>query len=148
MSPLSRRFLATAALFLAAGLVLGFWMLVRRELLGVWPGPHLVSAHAHLVLVGTVMETILGVAIWLFPRPAQGDTRHRPWLAEAAWWLITSGTLIRAVSESVRAWDDARLLRWAVVIGGALQLLGLVAGITYLRPRIRSVGAGLRAIAG
>ena len=124
---------------------MGFWMLVRRELLGVWPLPHLVSAHAHLVLVGTVMGTILGVAIWLFPRPAQGDTRHRPWLAEAAWWLITTGTVLRAIAETARAWDNALLLRWAVVIGGGLQLLGLVAGIGYLRPRIRSVGAGLRA---
>lgn len=130
------------------GLAMGFWMLVRRELLGIWPLPHLVSAHAHLVLVGTVMETILGVAIWLFPRPAQGDARHRPWLAEAAWWLITVGTLLRAIAETVRAWDNALLLRWAVVMGGALQLLGLAAGIMYLRPRIRSVGAGLRANAG
>ena len=127
---------------------MGFWMLVRRELLGVWPLPHLVSAHAHLMLVGTVMETIIGVAIWLFPRPAQGDTRHRPWLAEGAWWLITAGTLLRALSETARAWDNSAILRWAVVIGGALQLIGLLAGITYLRPRIRSVGAGLRAIAG
>jgi heme/copper-type cytochrome/quinol oxidase subunit 1 len=147
MSPLSRRFLATAAFFLATGLAMGFWMLVRRELLGVWPAPHLVSAHAHLVLVGAVMETILGVAIWLFPRPARGDTRYRPWLAEAAWWLITSGTVLRAVSESARAWSTAMPLRWLVVIGGGLQLLGLLAGITYLRPRIRGVGAGLRAIA-
>jgi hypothetical protein len=148
VSPLSRRFLFTAALFLVSGLALGFWMLVRRELLGVWPAPHLVSAHAHLVLVGTVMETILGVAIWLFPRPAQGDLRHRPWLAELAWWLITAGTLLRAVTEASRAWSDAMPLRWAVVIGGGFQLLGLAAGVTYLRPRIRSVGAGLRATAG
>jgi cbb3-type cytochrome oxidase subunit 1 len=130
------------------GLAMGFWMLVQRELLGIWPLPHLVSAHAHLVLVGSVMEIILGVAIWLFPRPAQGDARHRPWLAEAAWWLITVGTLLRAIAETVRAWDNTLLLRWAVVIGGALQLLGLAAGIMYLRPRIRSVGAGLRANAG
>jgi hypothetical protein len=148
MSALSRRFLATAAGFLLAGLALGFWLLIRRELLGVWPAPHLVSAHAHLVLVGTVMETILGVAIWLFPRPAQGDPRHRPWLAEAAWWLMTSGTLLRATTEAARAWSDAVPLRWAVVIGGGLQLLGLAAGVTYLRPRIRSAGAGLRATAG
>ncbi len=31
---------------------MGFWMLVRRELLGVWPLPHLVSAHATWCLSG------------------------------------------------------------------------------------------------
>lgn len=144
MSPLSRRFLGTAAFFLVSGLLLGFWMLVRRELLGIWPAPHLVSAHAHLVLVGAVMETILGVAIWLFPRPARDDARYRPWLAEAAWSLVTVGTLVRALTEASRAWSDAALLRWGVVVGGALQLLGLLAGLGYLRPRIRSAGAGLR----
>ncbi len=144
MSPLSRRFLATAAFFLVSGLGLGFWMLVRRELFGIWPAPHLVSAHAHLVLVGAVMETILGVAIWLFPRPARDDSRYRPWLAEAAWWLISGGTVLRAVTEASRAWSDSTALRWCVVIGGGMQLLGLAAGVIYLRPRIRSAGAGLR----
>ncbi len=147
MSPLSRRFLATAATFLFAGLALGFWLLVRRELAGVWPAPHLVSAHVHLLLVGVVMETILGVAIWLFPRPAREDRRYRPWLAEVAWWCITSGTLLRAMTELARAWNDTPLLRWGVVAGGALQLVGLLTALLYLRPRIRAAGAGLRATA-
>ena len=48
---------------LGVGLVaLGVYMLVRRELFGVWPHPYLVSAHAHAVLVGFVMKKSKGRA--------------------------------------------------------------------------------------
>ena len=86
MYTLVRRFIKTGILFLFAGLILGAWMLVRRELLGVWPHPYLVSAHAHAVLVGFVMFMILGVALWLFPRAEKDDQRYRPERIEAAYW--------------------------------------------------------------
>jgi hypothetical protein len=72
---LVRRFIKTGITFLFLGLLLGGWMLVRRELLGIWPNPYLVSAHAHLVLVGFVRFLILGVARWLVPRAPKDDTR-------------------------------------------------------------------------
>ena len=77
-----RRFIKTAIGFLAAGVALGVYMLIRRELFGVWPDPYLVSAHAHAVLVGFVMFLILGVALWLFPRAEKGDERYRQFLQE------------------------------------------------------------------
>ena len=92
MHSLVRRYLKTAIAFLAVGLVLGGWMLVRRELAGRFPSPYVVSAHTHAILVGFVMLMILGVALWLFPRPEKGDARYRPRAAEAAYWLVTLGT--------------------------------------------------------
>ena len=50
MYTLVRRFIKTGLGFLAAGVALGVWMLVRRELFGIAPNPDLVSAHAHAVL--------------------------------------------------------------------------------------------------
>ena len=64
-----RRFIKTAILFLFVGLAYGGTLLYRREILGRWPSPHQVSAHAHIVGIGFVMFLILGVALWLFPRP-------------------------------------------------------------------------------
>jgi hypothetical protein len=58
MHTLVRRFIKTGIGFLAAGLVLGLWMPVRRELAGVWPHPYLVSAHARAVLAGFGMFLI------------------------------------------------------------------------------------------
>lgn len=91
MYTLVRRFIKTGVAFLFLGIALGLWMLVRRELFGVWPDPYLVSAHAHLVLVGFVVFLILGVALWMFPRAAKDDKRYRPILVEAAYWLLLVG---------------------------------------------------------
>ena len=100
MYSLVRRFIKTAVAFLAVGLALGTWMLVRRELYGVHPSPYETSAHTHVIFVGFVMMMILGVALWLFPRPEKGDTRYDPRAAELAYWLVTVGTGGRSTSGS------------------------------------------------
>jgi hypothetical protein len=64
--------------FLVAGLLIGGYLLVRRELAGLHATPYEISAHTHLILVGFVMMMILGVALWLFPRPAKEDATYSP----------------------------------------------------------------------
>ena len=82
MPPLVRRFLKTAIGFLILGVALGVYMLARRELAGVWPTPWWRSAHTHAILVGLVMMMIMGVALWMFPRPARTTPSSiRGWLA-------------------------------------------------------------------
>ncbi|HEX7049534.1 MAG TPA: hypothetical protein VF188_04925 [Longimicrobiales bacterium] len=144
MYTLVRRFIKTGIGFLVAGLVVGVYMLVRRELWGDWPHPYLVSAHAHAVLVGFVMFLILGVALWLFPRAEKGDTRYRPERIAAAYWILAPATALRFVCELARAWSDARWLGWAVVLGGAGQAAGLVLYFWTMWTRIRPVGSHLR----
>ena len=68
MHSLVRRFLKTGIAFLGAGLLLGAWMLVRRELWDIYPTTYLMSAHTHAILVGFVMMMILGVALWMTTR--------------------------------------------------------------------------------
>ena len=137
MPPLVRRFLKTAVAFLVLGLVLGVVMLARRELLGLWPTPWWVSAHAHAILVGFVMMMILGVALWMFPRPAREDQRFDPRYAEAAYWLLALGTAARVGGELVRPATAGLLLRWVIVLGGTAQALGLMAFFYTMWSRIR-----------
>ena len=144
MYTLVRRFIKTGVVFLFSGLLLGGWLLVRRELFGVWPHPHLVSAHAHAVLVGFVMFLIFGVALWLFPRAARDDERYTPGRAAAAYWILALSTGSRFVAEASRAWSDAALLRWVVVIGGLGQILGVAVYFWTMWSRIRPVGSALR----
>ena len=112
MHSLVRRYIKTAVAFLIVGLLLGGWMLVRRELSGAFAGAYEVSAHTHAILVGFVMMMILGVALWLFPRPDKADIRYRPALAEAAYWMLTVGTAGRVVGELARPYSAAAWLRW------------------------------------
>lgn len=144
MYTLVRRFIKTGIGFLFAGLGLGAWMLVRREILGIWPHPHLVSAHAHAVFVGFVMFLILGVALWLFPRAAKDDERYSPARAEAAYWVLAIATATRFVSEAARAGSEHAALRWLVVVGGLGQVLGLALYFWTMWTRIRPVGSHLR----
>jgi heme/copper-type cytochrome/quinol oxidase subunit 1 len=144
MFTLVRRFIKTGIGFLFAGLALGAVLLVRRELFGLWPHQHLVSAHTHAVFVGFVMFLICGVALWLFPRAPKDDTGYRPERVAASYWILTVATASRFTAEAARAWSDAPALRYVVVAGGLAQVLGLAVYFRAMWSRIRPVGSHLR----
>lgn len=144
MTALVRRFIKTGIGFLVIGLLLGLFMLVRRELYAAWPGTYLVSAHTHAVFVGFVMFMILGVALWLFPKPLAGDPRYRTSFIAVAYWLLLGGTLLRMVAELARAWSDLSLLAWPVLLGGIAQVAGLLLYVWTMWYRIRPSARRLR----
>lgn len=144
MHSLVRRYIKTAIGFLAAGLAIGGWLIVRRDLRNHPPTEYDVSAHTHAIFVGFVMMMILGVALWLFPRPGKTDTRYRPALAELAYWLLTVGTGARILGELLRSGIDAAWLRWTVVLSGFAQIAGLAVFFYTMWSRIRGVGSQAR----
>ncbi len=144
MHSLVRRYIKTAIGFLAAGLAIGGWLIVRRDLLRHPPTEYEVSAHTHAIFVGFIMMMILGVALWLFPRPGKTDTRYRPALAELAYWLLTIGTAGRVLGELLRNSIDAAWLRWTVVLCGIAQIAGIAVFFYTMWSRIRGVGSQAR----
>jgi cbb3-type cytochrome oxidase subunit 1 len=148
VTSLVRRYLKTAIGFLVLGLALGAWMMAGRELGGRAPATYIVSAHTHAILVGFVMMMILGVALWMFPRPSRGDLRYRPAMAEAAYWLIAIGTLVRVIGELTRTHSDALWLRGGVLTAGLMQVAGLLVFFATMWARIRPTGSQSREAAG
>lgn len=148
MHSLVRRYIKTAIGFLMAGLAIGAWMIVQREIRQQYPGPYEVSAHTHAIFVGFVMMMIMGVALWLFPRPERTDTRYRPALAGAAYWCVTVGTGARVVGELLRVSVSGTWLRWSVVASGFLQIVGIALFFATMWSRIRAVGSQAREAAG
>lgn len=144
MYTLVRRFIKTGIAFLAAGLMIGTYMIVGRELLGRHPSPWIASAHAHAILGGFVMLMIMGVALWLFPRPDRSDEHYRPRVAELAYWIVTLATVARVGGELLRPQVDALWLRWVVVLGGAGQAAGILLFFYTIWSRIRPVGSQVR----
>jgi heme/copper-type cytochrome/quinol oxidase subunit 1 len=142
--PLVRRYLKTGIAFLGLGLVLGGWMMIEREIAGRFPSPYLSSAHTHAILVGFVMMMILGVALWLFPRPEKSDERYDPRTAAIAYWILTIGTASRVAGEVLRIWIDVLPLRWAVVAAGLAQIFGIGLFFYTMWSRIRPVGSQAR----
>jgi heme/copper-type cytochrome/quinol oxidase subunit 1 len=139
-----RRFIKTGIGFLAIGVALGLYIIARREVAGSWPHPYLVSAHTHALMIGFVMFLILGVALWLFPRAEKGDTRYRPEIVTAAYWILTGSTAGRIAGEIARASYDHVWLRWAVLLTGLGQAIGFGFYFWTMWSRIRSVGSHLR----
>src|ERR1035437_6511249 len=75
-----RYFIKTSIIFLITGLLTGLYMSVSQNLFGKSYSMELVSAHTHIILFGTVMMMIMGVALWFFPRPEKEDTKYKPGL--------------------------------------------------------------------
>jgi heme/copper-type cytochrome/quinol oxidase subunit 1 len=144
MYSLVRRYLKTGILFLGVGLVLGGWMIVRRELYDISPSLYLVSAHTHAILVGFIVMMILGVALWLFPRPDKTDVRYEPRMAEIAYWLLTIGTATRLVTEILRDNSSSNILRWLVVLSSFAQIAGIGLFFYTMWSRIRPAGSQKR----
>ena len=141
MYTLVRRYIKTAIAFLFTGLLIGGWMMVRRELLLVHPSAFVVSAHTHAIAVGFVMMMILGVALWMFPRPDKADTRYRASHVEAAYWILTVSTATRVVAELARTVDVSMVTRWVVLLSALGQIAGLALFFNAMWSRIRPVGS-------
>jgi len=137
MTPLVRRYVKTSLVFLLAGLLLGGYVIVAEFIGGAYPARILVTAHAHLVLVGFVLMMVMGVATWMFPRPARDDSRYRPGLAEAVYWVLTAATALRAAAEIGLAATAAPGLRPLVAVGGLGQVAGTVLFVLNIWWRVR-----------
>ena len=107
MPPLIRRYIKTSFAFLIAGVLLGSYVSVSQFFFGTYPPRLLVTAHVHLLLVGFMLMVVMGVATWMFPRPARDDSRYRPELAEAVYWLMTGATCVRASAEMLASYVDS-----------------------------------------
>ena len=137
MLPLVRRYIKTSFVFLALGLLLGGWMSVSEFVLGAYPPRLYLTAHAHLLLVGFMLMMVMGVATWMFPRPARDDTRYRPELAEAVYWVMTMATALRAGAEIAVALAGTLGLRWLIALGGIGQLAGALLFVLNMWWRVR-----------
>ncbi|MEO7085961.1 MAG: cbb3-type cytochrome c oxidase subunit I [Gemmatimonadaceae bacterium] len=144
MHSLVRRYIKTAIAFLFVGLTIGGWMILRREMWQRYASPYEVSAHTHAIFVGFVMMMILGVALWLFPRPEKGDSRYRPALANAAYWLLTTGTAARVAGELLRQVSSTLWLRVGIVASGIVQIAALALFFFTMWSRIRGAGSQTR----
>ena len=144
MTPLVRRYIKTSFVFLLSGLGLGGWIVVSEFLGGRFPPRLFITAHVHLLLVGFMLMMVMGVATWMFPRPARDDTSYKPGLAEAVYWLMTIATALRASGELAAALWPAAPVRIAIVAGGLGQLAGTLLFVVNMWRRVRMPPAALQ----
>jgi len=124
VTPLVRRYIKTSFVFLLWGLLLGGWIIVAEFVAGRYPPRLFITAHVHLLLVGFMLMMVMGVATWMFPRPARDDTAYRPLLAEAVYWVMTLATGLRGLAEMLEGLFPSGSLRLLIAVGGLGQVLG------------------------
>ncbi len=134
---LIRRYIKTSFVFLIAGVLLGSYASVDQFLLGRYPRRLVITAHVHLLLIGFMLMIVMGVATWMFPRPARDDLRCRPELAEAVYWVMTGATCVRALAEMLAAYTDSTALRVLVALGGLGQAGGVLLFVVNMWTRVR-----------
>jgi cbb3-type cytochrome oxidase subunit 1 len=137
VTTLIRRYIKTSFAFLLAGLVLGGYLVVAQFVAGVYPSRLLVTAHVHLLLVGFMLMIVMGVATWMFPRPARDDTRYRPELAEVVYWVMAVSTAVRAAAEILATVEGASAVRLLIAAGGLGQLAGSALFVVNMWWRVR-----------
>ena len=137
MTPLVRRYIKTSFVFLLVGLLLGGWIIAAEFLVGRYPPRLFITAHVHLLLVGFMLMMVMGVATWMFPRPAKDDQSYRPGFAEAVYWVMTVATALRAGAELWAGLSPAPALRLAIAAGGLGQLAGAGLFVVNMWRRVR-----------
>ncbi|MGH7305274.1 MAG: hypothetical protein ACRELZ_18470, partial [Candidatus Rokuibacteriota bacterium] len=135
--PLIRRYIKTSFAFLIVGVLLGAYVSTAQFLIGTYPPRLLITAHVHLLLAGFMLMVVMGVATWMFPRPARDDVRYRPELAEAVYWLMTGSTCARALAEICAAYVDSSALRVTIALGGLGQAGGVLLFVVNMWTRVR-----------
>jgi len=139
-----RYFIKTSLIFLFTGLLTGIYLSVNRYILFEGNHPSLISAHTHLILVGSVMMMIMGVALWFFPKPEKDDKRYNPSLILFTYGLITSATALRFIFQVTESFFLIKWVSYFITFTSILQVIAFVLFFYSMWGRIRSVGSHLR----
>jgi hypothetical protein len=136
---LSRCFIKAGFVALGLALVLELLQLRPPAVLPRIPDAAVHLGAIHLLTVGWLLQLIIGMAFWMFPRhptaPPRGDTRYGWW----AFGLLNTGLACRIVGEPWRLGFSGPA--WPLVAAALLQLAGVASALFLLWPRIRATGS-------
>ncbi len=139
-----RYFIKTSVIFLIVGILTGLYMSISKYLLNIGYSQELISAHTHLILVGSVMMMIMGVALWFFPRAEKEDKKYNPDLILATYWLMTFSTALRFIFQVSANFFLSEILRILIAVCSILQVIAIILFFYSMWGRIRPVGSQYR----
>lgn len=139
-----RYFIKTSVIFLILGILTGLYMAVCKYVLKISYTQELISAHTHLILVGSVMMMIMGVALWFFPRAEKDDKRYNPSVILFSYWLMTISTLLRFVFQVIANFVYRDWIHYLIAAFSLFQVVAMVIFFYSIWGRIRPVGSHIR----
>jgi hypothetical protein len=139
-----RYFIKTSIAFLILGIITGLHMSFAKYISNAAYTQELISAHTHIILVGSVMMMIMGVALWFFPRPEKADKRYNSDLIWIVYWIMTIATLLRFIFQSIGSYYFIKWVNISIVIFSSLQVIAMILFFYSMWGRIRAVGSQFR----
>jgi cbb3-type cytochrome oxidase subunit 1 len=119
-------------------------MSLNKHLLYNGALPELISAHTHIILVGSVMMMIMGVALWFFPRAEKNDKKYNPELIVFTYWTLTISTALRFVFQIINAFSFLKFVDIGISIFSIFQVIAILIFFYAMWGRIRAVGSQYR----
>ena len=118
-----RWMIRTALIYMVIGTALGLAMHVAYRVPALQFMLAWRTTHVHLILVGAVMQMIMGVALWMFPR----RKRQPGWPSERQGFFLyatfNSGTVLRSLFGPFV--QGSALTYGLSLTGAVLQVIGL-----------------------
>jgi len=119
-------------------------MSIDKHLLRTGVLPELISAHTHIILVGSVMMMIMGVALWFFPREEKSDKKYNPSLILFTYWTMTISTSLRFIFQIISTYIFADILEIGIIVFSIFQVVAIILFFYAMWGRIRAVGSQYR----
>ncbi len=139
-----RYFIKTSIIFLSVGIVTGLYMSYSKYVFQSVYLQELISAHTHIILVGSVMMMIMGVALWFFPRAEKDDKKYNPDLILITYWMMTIATAARFVTQVISSFYYIKWMNIATVVFSSFQVVAIILFFYAMWGRIRAVGSQYR----
>ncbi len=130
-----RWMIKTSLVYLSIGFLLGLALFLAQRFPGFRWAFGWRYVHVHLILMGGIIQLIMGVALWMFPRTQEAPHVTPSWQGWLVYGLLNVGTLMRSACEPFTG-DGVYL---AALTGMVLQVLAWFFFLTIIVRRVRSV---------
>ena len=121
MPTLTRLYIKTSFIYLTLAFLLGVWLAAAP----LWdlPGAGVSPLFFHFFLVGWVTQIIFGIAYWMLPKYSRENPRRSETLAQAVFWMLNLGLVLRGVVEPIIPHIPNKSFGWLLVVSALLQWL-------------------------
>ncbi len=135
--------LKTSLLYLIIGIIIGLLMFLPYQIKELSWTYNLRVVHTHLILVGFVIQMIMGVALWMFPqKPTKDISIEKRFTSESEGMLLyvvfNLGIVLRSSFEPFARLN--LICFYISLLGVILQILAIFYFLTLIYPRIRKPG--------
>jgi len=138
-----RLMLKTSLIYLLIGIMIGLLMFLSYQFKNLSWTYNLRVVHTHLILVGFVIQMIMGVALWMFPqKPTKDISIEKRFTTEKEgmilYLIFNSGIILRSFFEP---FSRLNLICFYIALFGViLQIIAIIYFLILIYPRIRKLG--------